>query len=146
MRNLCLVSCVSIFCGVLFAKEYRNQIVSDPKPDTPEYVILKTIESCAGDDFEGWWSNWCHPDYCTDTEEAKAQMKKYSWQRCVKFAESYFADPTRKSFKVAYTKPANPKEDETTIRFFIISNKRDNPVPIVIRKHKGKWLVFNSSL
>jgi hypothetical protein len=137
---------IGLLPSLLAAKEYKDQVVSDPRPGTPEHAVLKTIEACAADDFAGWWGAWCHPDLCIDTPDGKSNMQKYTWARCKKFAESYFTDKSRKSFKVAYTKPADVKDDATEVKFFLVSSKRDNPTPIAVKKHQGKWLVHSNSL
>jgi len=129
------------------ARELKDTVVKAPTQGTPEWVILETLKKGVADDFEGWYTALCHPDYCLETSLNRREFQKYTWPRFLKFAASYFTDSSQNSYKVMYTQPATISDTDSALKFFLFSAKRDNPTPIQLRKDKdGKWKVSNLSL
>ena len=143
---------VVLLSGLAHGKTYKKEVVENPQEGSAEWIIMKMIEACSKDDFDTFYQNYCHEDLCFDTPKNQADLKTYSWKRCVKWSGtetgySYFVDKDKMTFKVMYTTPRDFTDDLTQIKFFIHSSKRDNPVPIILKKDKdGKWKVYNFSL
>ncbi len=124
-----------------------GRLVDNPAKDSPEWVIQKTLEAGVADDFNGWYTTHCHPDYCLNTPVNIKEFQKYRWKQFLKWAPSYVKDSGKKSFEITSTSPAQFDAASTEVKFFLKSSQRDNPVPIILKKDgKGAWKVFNMSL
>jgi len=145
MRSMLAVLAVAVLLPSLALAE-GGRVVKAPAAGSPEEVILKFLGTGVDNQFETFYTTICHPDFCLEVPKDRADKQKYMWPRFQKFAESYFKDASRSSFEVTRTVP-DPIDNATTeVKFFLKSTKRDNPTPVVLKKDKGLWKIFNSSL
>jgi hypothetical protein len=121
----------------------KERTVENPAAGSFEEVIIKAIEYAQTDDWDSYVT-LCHPDFIGDSQRQK-ELKHYDWKRFTKWASSYFIEG-KKKVKITKQEPEEIKASDEKVKVFLFSSKRDNPTPIVLKKHDGKWKIFSNSL
>ncbi len=137
----CFVACCLLYCDV-YAKTYKNDIVINPKKGSPEWVIRETLRAGFTQDFDTFYDELKHEDFAM-----RRDTRDFLWQSLVKWAPSYIIDRKKLSYKIVRTDPAKFDDKTGPVKFFIHSSKRDNPVPVVVKKDRfGRWRISMMSL
>ncbi len=145
MRTPSLLFVLSILLPALALAE-EGRVVTSPAKGSPEATVAALLEAGNADAFDTFYRSLCHPDYCHGIPTDEKDKKTYMWTRFVKYAASYYTNAASRSFEVASTVPPTLEAGTTEFKLFLKSSKRDMPVPVVLKKDKGEWKVFNCSL
>ncbi|PIE19442.1 MAG: hypothetical protein CSA66_02330 [Proteobacteria bacterium] len=116
-----------------------NELVLDPKPDTPEWVMYQLLEasSSAKDDDASFQKFYSH----FDESKAESWVRQQYWPRARDHVAKYLEGDATEG--VTFRICERRKEAEGKVKLFIKSNdpKKSNPPTTFQKDDSGKWKV-----
>ena len=122
--------------------ERKPETIQAPAAGTPEAAIGDLLRAGLKKSFADYLAV-VHPDE-RSTEEQRSQKERYEWKRFSQQAAWYAATLEPLTFVIAKREP----QGENKVKVFVVDqkNKGRSPVPVMLVRADGRWLVWTNSL
>ncbi|MFT5433594.1 MAG: hypothetical protein ACI9OJ_004300 [Myxococcota bacterium] len=130
---LLMLTGAALLCFVMLASAQTKREPPTPSVEAAKQTVLAGLKLIEAKDFEGWISQYCHPEHLCPTETSKKSLKRYNLPAIQRLA--------KKCINGGKLRVKRAKRDDSLgrIKLYVVCDPKGMPRPFSLRKHGADW-------